>query len=502
MASRRDATVVAVGTAAVLLPVVAIGLVLGHRHTAAHASTGHAVSKASPSAQLALADPSLSPLPAPSVSPPAPVATVAATALPHPRSTPRATPPPPPPLPALPAFSGTWPNWRMDAGQTGYDDSETTLGTTNVSRLTDRWSASVGMQSSPTIANGLLYVSGGANGLLVYAAGGCGRAACDPVWTGDVGGGAQGPNATVGSPVAGADRVYVVVAVQMETWLYSYPARGCGSAHCAPATRQQLSHNTLSQQGMSNAYPATGPTLSGGVVYVTATNSGRLYAFDERGCGQPGCTPLWTGALTAGDATTPPSVDSGMVYVSAGNLSAFPAGGCGAASCTATWTAAGPASTPAASGGRVYVTASGTLRCLDGRTGAQVWSTSYAANSFSTGSPMVGAGVVLATAGSTVYALDASSGALRWTAAAGADVSAASPTGGDGVAYVDTGGDRLLALAVGGCGASTCTSLWSTSSNDGYGDGSLHHGFDGPAVAGGVLFLGQPDDLLRTFASS
>lgn len=62
--------------------------------------------------------------------------------------------------------------------------------------------------------------------------------------------------------------------------------------------------------------------------------------------------------------------------------------------------------------------------------------------------------------GGSVAALDAATGAVRWTAAVGAEVTA-TPALADGTLYVPTADGDLVAVDAAGCGAATCTPLWS-----------------------------------------
>jgi hypothetical protein len=93
----------------------------------------------------------------------------------------------------------------------------------------------------------------------------------------------------------------------------------------------------------------------------------------------------------------------------------------------------------------------------------------------------------------TLHAVDAGDGSVLWTAAVGA-----APTGtpalAEGVVYVPTGGG-IVAVDADGCGAATCSPLW-TGTDAGTGGGGAT---DQPAVAGGVVFTAWSDGSVKAF---
>jgi outer membrane protein assembly factor BamB len=99
-------------------------------------------------------------------------------------------------------------------------------------------------------------------------------------------------------------------------------------------------------------------------------------------------------------------------------------------------------------------------------------------------SPVIGPGersLFVATDDGTFHALDPATGAVQWTAPLGGTPTAAPAVDAD-TAFVPLADGRLVALAAGGCGATTCAPTWSATTAGG-GRGLQ------PAVAGGVVYL-------------
>ncbi len=209
------------------------------------------------------------------------------------------------------------------------------------------WTANVAIgESSPTAANGVVYVGSQFNGVYAFSASGCGHATCDPLWVGETGG------YVINSPaVAGG----VVYAGGEDDKLYAFDAAGCREATCAP----------LWTGPVSGPIYASSPAVANGRVYVAsfqAFPNSFLYAFDAAGCGQSVCDPLWRG--TGGHyLNSSPAVAYGSVYIGSGDgtLRVYPAAGCGRSNCPPSWTGqpAGSSATmesaPMVANGVVYV---------------------------------------------------------------------------------------------------------------------------------------------------
>src|SRR6266508_2281027 len=219
-------------------------------------------------------------------------------------------------------------------------------GTSNAT-CTPLWHGTTGgaVRSSPAVVNGVVYVASNDGNLYAFPAScGTGNATCSPLWHGTTG------NVIESSPAVANGVVYVG---SDDTSLYAFPAScGTGNATCSP-----LWH------GPAGDYVRSSPAVANGVVYV-GSDFQYLYAFPAScGTGNAACSPLWIGTTTGFGTHVPssPAVANGVAYVAAtdGNLYAFPAScGTGNASCSPLWSShiGSPiVSSPAVSDGVVYV---------------------------------------------------------------------------------------------------------------------------------------------------
>lgn len=202
-----------------------------------------------------------------------------------------------------------WLQLGANSGHAGDNSFDTTITPDNVSTLTAHFSAADGTTGAVTpqaVVNGVLYASD-ASGLEAYSAtgaGGCSGspATCGPQWsyaTGSVNG-----NIAVNNGI-----VYVSTAASLE----AFDAAGHTNCSGSPTVCQPL-------WTASGAFST--PTLSNGNVYVTA--SGTLDVFDaagQRNCtGTPTlCTPLWTGQVSGATIVWPVTVSAGIAYMYAYN---------------------------------------------------------------------------------------------------------------------------------------------------------------------------------------
>jgi outer membrane protein assembly factor BamB len=180
---------------------------------------------------------------------------------------------------------------------------------------TPLWSATSAsaIESTTALANGMLYV--GSAGLSVYDAAGSSTTCsgtpktCTPLWTA-----ATGP--VVGSSAVANGIVYVP---GYNNTLYAFDAAG-GSTTCSgtPKTCSPLWSAPV------GGHIASSPALANGVIYI-GSDDGNLYAFDAAGSsttcsGTPKtCTSLWSTA-TGGPVRSSPAVADGFVYVVANNV--------------------------------------------------------------------------------------------------------------------------------------------------------------------------------------
>ncbi len=231
----------------------------------------------------------------------------------------------------------TWPMYGFGPDHWGVNPVVSNLKRSNVGTLTLKGSGStnaVGLGSSPALANGVLYVGSQDHKLYAFDQyGGSGTCSgspktCTPLWTAATGG-------VIGesSPAVANGVVYIGSA---DGKLYAFDAAG-GSTTCSgsPKTCTPL------WTGATGGAIQGSPTVVNGVVYV-GSNDYKLYAFDAAGgsgrcSGTPKtCTPLWT-AATGGVVTPSPAVAGGVVYVGSddGTLYAFDAAG-GSSTCSGT----------------------------------------------------------------------------------------------------------------------------------------------------------------------
>jgi len=224
--------------------------------------------------------------------------------------------------------------------------------------LTSLWLGVTGapVVSSPAVAGTDVYVGSNDEGVYAFPAAGCGKDTCPPVWHAVT----AGP--VVSSPAVVDATVYVgsedgnLYALDAATGTVRWIAPLGGPVTASPAVRNGLVYvgalDGLHVVSAASGVPAwiglTGsaafsPAVVKGTVYVTSSD-GALAAFKAGGCGKPSCPPLWTASL-GGPFAEPievplaPAVGSGYVYAGtqAGGVLAFPAGGCGSPTCPPAW---------------------------------------------------------------------------------------------------------------------------------------------------------------------
>ena len=392
------------------------------------------------------------------------------------------------------AAAGDWAQFRESQTHQAHNTNETVLSDITVPSLGLAWTGATGgaVNSSPTVANGVVYV-GSADGKLYAFAVGCGNGggACTPLWS------SAAIGALDSSPAVAGGVVYIGSA---DGKLYAF-AVGCasGGGTCSPV----WSSATLGAIHSS-------PSVDAGVIYV-GSNDGKLYAF-AAGCATGGatCSPVWSGATGAAIASSP-AVASGVVYVGSDDhkLYAF-AVGCasGGLSCTPLWTAlTGGAvhASPSVLTGVVYVgSLDGNLYAFDaaGVTGCSgglctpIWMATTGGPIYS--SPSVGDGRVwTGSDDGKVYAFRVNcntGGGLctpQWTGDVGHAIRSSSASAHD-VLYFGASDGKLYAFdADCGTGGAVCTPAWShTIGTDVQ---------SSPAVSDGVVYAGSSDHRLYAF---
>ena len=333
---------------------------------------------------------------------------------------------------------------------------------------------SVGLFSSPAVANGVVYVSL-SNGSTLYAFDAAGvtncsgtPTTCAPLWTAATGYGQMFPSTS--SPTVAHGVVYVG---SRYSTLYAFDAAGVTNCSGTPTKCAPLWTAATGGQVSS-------PVVANGVVYVGSNASvydHKVYAFDAAGVtncsGTPTkCAPLWTAAT--GGSVGSPAVANGVVYVGSGDTNLYAFDAAGVTNCSGTPTTCAPLWT-AATGGTV-------------------------------GSPTVANGVVYVSSSDTnMYAFDAAgvtncSGdpttcAPLWTAATGGSVGSSAVA--NGVVYVSSSDTNMYAFDAAGvanCSGdpTTCAPLWTATAGN--------FVFSSPAVANGVVYVGSSDIKLHAYS--
>jgi outer membrane protein assembly factor BamB len=223
------------------------------------------------------------------------------------------------------------------------------------------WTAATGagIDSSPAVANGVVYVGSEDHDLYAFdAAGSTGCSGtpktCTPLWTAATGA------AVDSSPAVANGEVFVG---SYDGKVYAFDATG--SFHCSGTPK------TCTPEWVATTGDAvlSSPAVANGVVYV-GSDDGKLYAFAANCLHRGGPNdiepcPLWT-ATTGAAVFSSPAVANGVVYVGSAdhNLYAFDAAGSAGCTssrpitCTALWSATtGDVvfSSPAVANGVVYV---------------------------------------------------------------------------------------------------------------------------------------------------
>jgi outer membrane protein assembly factor BamB len=408
---------------------------------------------------------------------------------------------------------GDWPQYHKDASHAGDNAHETTLSASSVVNLGVSWTADTGvtMFSSPTVADGVVYVVTG-DGYLEAFAVGCasGGEMCTPLWIGTSGDHVYGLN---GSAVVADGEVFV----GGEAGMYAFPVdcRSDGGT-CAPLWR-------------GPAYVGSGyaPAVADGVVYFAGGDK-KLYAFADD-CRSDGgtCSPLWTATSTLGGYISgAPTVADGRVFVAfetfggwwySSTLYAFDAAGATGCSgspktCSPLWTATpdggGVFGTPTVADGVAYVTGSyGYVYAyaVDCASGGDACQPLWEGWSGGTASPAVANGVVYVGAPGSLYAFPAacrSDGGIcapLWTGDTGGG-SGNSPAVANGVVYVASSDGNLYAFDANGaidCSGPTdyvtCLPLWTAATK------AEQMASVSPAVANGVVYVGDAIGILYAF---
>ena len=295
-----------------------------------------------------------------------------------------------------------WPQFQFDAQHTGFNPYENVLNPGAVGNLTPRWKYTGAIFAPPVVANGVIYVGIGNDGLYALDAN-----TGAVIW--------KYHDATAGSAAVANGMVYV----------------GPNNTTALDASTGAL----IWKSPLSGTLTA----VANGMVYVA--NYYRFYALDAR-----------TGAVIWKNDGVPyamsAAVANGVVYITGGRTYALDA-----STGALIWYAQVSGTSTTVANNMVYLNSDyGTVHALDASTGALRWS--FPNGEGNTTSAAVANGLVYVSCyGSDVCALSASTGALVWKYTTGGVNT--SPAVANGVVYVGSTDKNFYAL-----NATTGEFLW------------------------------------------
>lgn len=169
------------------------------------------------------------------------------------------------------------------------------------------------LESSPTVADGVVYVGAFDGKLYAFAANGCGKPLCAPLWTGSTGGSIEStPLASKGMVFVGSD----------DGNLYAFKAKGCGKSSCKAKWSGPL----------GGAPFQSSPALDDGKIFIAQQHA--ILAFAADGCGARVCQPLWQGVDTLNFYNGSPAVWRGRVFIPLeSGIAIYDENGCGQSVC-------------------------------------------------------------------------------------------------------------------------------------------------------------------------
>ena len=364
---------------------------------------------------------------------------------PPPISSPTPSHPPSSTTPTVPPQSITSSGmmYGFDVGHSRFNPDEHILSPTNISRLVVYWTATANnsISSSPTVANGVVYV--GSDDYKLYAFNAQTGAT---LWTAPTGG------KVFSSPAIATNGVVYVGSEDGKLYAFNVQT---GAMLWASTTGYSI---------------VSSPAVANGMVYIGSRDY-KLYAFDAA----TGAT-LWI-ASTGGDLLASPAVAKGVVYIGSrdSKLYAFDA-----ATGTTLWMAStgqGIDASPAVANGIVYNgSRDGNMYAFNATTGALLWTTStnFIINS---SAAVANRTVYVGSRDGNMYAFNATTGATLWTAPTSFRGIETSPMVANGVVYVGSDDGKLYAF-----NAMKGALLWS------FPVGTF---YSCPAVANGVVYIGS-----------
>lgn len=387
------------------------------------------------------------------------------------------------------ASASDWPQFHNGPGRTGANLTETLIGPKNVGTLVDKWHVSSGvsvegMNSSPAVANGVVYVGSDDHKLYAVSTGGTvlwSRATKDKV--------RSSPAVAGGVVFVGSDDGHV----------YAWKTNG----------------QALWVSDYLGGQVSASPLVVNGIVYI-GSHGGDFYAL-KASTGKV----LWSQhTWSVWDSA---SFDGGTVFVGSDQNTVF---AFAASSGNLRWSTdvGGRArGVPVVANGRVFVgTDAGRVMALDESTGTVQWNTSALTNINGTtigtgvvrGAPAFAGGTIFVPVGGltlagdpsqmwgTLWAIDAKTGQKLWRgwhwdgtsqAPAIADWTTVSPAYAGGIVYVASNDHRLYAFrASDGFELAPVNDGWTTAGAFKFPRGMQ----SSPAVVDGKLYIGCRDGRL------
>ncbi len=340
--------------------------------------------------------------------------------------------------------------YGFDAQHTGNNPYEHIISPANASRLHLLWSYQTGsgIDSSPAVANGMVYIGSFDKSLYALDA-----TSGKKLWSYQTGSGIDS------SPAVANGIVYI--------------GSGDGSLYALDATSGKKLWSYQTGSGIDSS-----PAVANGMVYIGSGDSS-LYALDATSGKK-----LWSYQTGSGIYSSL-AVANGMVYIGSNDGSLYALDATSGKKLWSYQTGDQIDSSPAVANGIVYIgSGDSSLYALDATSGKKLWSYQTGSGIFS--SPAVANGIVyIGSFDGSLYALDATSGKKLWSYQTGSGIDSL-PAVANGIVYIGSGDGSLYALD-----AASGKKLWSYQTGGGI--------YSSPAVANGMVYIGSHDSKLYAF---